>query len=221
MAGGDVAVPGVAELFCAEIMPPLATLPGYLGAFVFLDRERSIMRGVSLWDSRQALMSSWDFVSWVADATVGLASVELGGPDAYDVTYSGFPVIPGGVQVSSVAGLTARVSILEGGLVAHPPLLAVQRAYFHDLVSMAGCVGSLLLSDPAGPRLLGVTFWATREHEERSSGLAARSIQDVATATAATFHGLGRYDVLVLEPVPPPSAEPPGTDRAGSSRPPR
>ena len=203
MSGGDVGRPGVAETFCAEIMPPLEALPGYLGAFVFRDEERSLMRGISFWDTRQDLMSSWDFVAWVADATVGLESVELGGPSAYDVFHSDFPVVPGRAQVSAVDEPAARVVAIEGGTITDPSTLGIVRTFLEVMVPMPGCVGALLLTDPTVPRLLSMTFWADRQFAERTTQLAADAVAAVVTASGATAHDVGSYDVLVIQPMAP------------------
>lgn len=203
MSGGDVGRPGVAETFCAEIMPPLEALPGYLGAFVFRNEERSLMRGISFWDTRQDLMSSWDFVAWVADATVGLESVELGGPSTYEVFHSDFPVVPGRAQVSSVDDPVARVVAIEGGTITDKSILGIVRTYLEVMVPMPGCVGALLLADHTVPRLLSMTFWADPQFAERTTQLAVEAIGAVASASGASAHDIGSYDVLVIQPMAP------------------
>ena len=204
LTGAVLRTPGTAERFCSEIMPSVRERPGYLGAFVLLDRAAGAMRGLSFWRSHEELAGSWGLVAEVADLVLGPGCTSLEGPWSYDVVLSRFPMVPGQARISAAERPVARVSVAEGGSIADPGVVGTLSTYAADLVPLPGCAGALVLVDPVRPRLLGASFWTDRSGVQRTAEMAARNAATLPAATGSVFADGGTYDVLVIEPMPRP-----------------
>lgn len=202
-SGAMIAEPGRIERFCTQIKPLLAAMPGYHGAFVLLDREHGVARGLSIWDDVETMTGSWPTVVGRAEDAFGRNRLDWSAPSAFSVVYSSFPVVSGMALVNGVERPLARVSVVEGGSVSDPAVLGVLASYAGDVTAMPGCLAGLLLSSTEGPRVVGVSFWADQRSVDRTAAMAADASGAVPASTGSTFTDGSIYEALVVDPVLP------------------
>ena len=203
MRGGDLDDPEFAWAYRADVLPRLQSIPGVVGLVVLLDPERKELLGISFWESVEARARSAVLVGRIIDALLRLTSAELDGPWAYDVVVSSFrrPAHVGPAP-GEVEEVVVRVGGLEGGNVGDPAVVDVVAEHASGYVAQApGCLGSLLLSDPERPVLLGASFWVDAESARRTQDLTDDVRTAMVAATRSTSSVEGRYEVLVMEPV--------------------
>ncbi|WP_395659034.1 hypothetical protein [Nocardioides sp.] len=76
MAGGDIADPDVVDAVMREALPRVERLPGYLGSYLFVDRERPAMLGVTFWEDEDALAGAVAVGNHNAGAVMAMTSAE-------------------------------------------------------------------------------------------------------------------------------------------------
>jgi hypothetical protein len=201
LSGGDLGTPGVAEDFCAGIVSPLQELPGHLGVFGVIDRDRSRLVGISFWETAEAMAASWGYTARVVDEELDLSQLEMEGPSTYEVHFSHFHQAPGRPRVIMVDRPLARISVVSGGTITDPSMLAVLQSHFARSVELPGCVGLMLLVDAAEDRVLGVSFWADQRSMDRTAKLSAETVASFTGAAGGVVADVADYEVLVIAPM--------------------
>lgn len=201
LAGGGLGDPGVAEQLRSEVAAGLATMPGSLGKVVLIDRGHGVVRGLSLWDSDEALEGSWDAFAPVAAALAESVDASVAPPRTYEVVHTGFRGVRGRAPVDDeVDQMRARVGMLEGGEAASPWVIELFKRHMAEVVNRApGCVAALLLRDPTRPALLATTIWSDDSTVARMADFARSSMAAIAGAAGASFVDLEEYDVLFYQ----------------------
>ena len=203
MSGGDLDDPAFAKVYCADVVPMLAELPGYLGQFVLLDPERQVLRGFTLWEDAEARARSARVATRMVDALVRLTSATYQGPWNFDVVASDFRGILGRAsQRREIDHLLVRVGTFEGGEMADPAVIGALKKHLATAVAPTpGCVGTLLLSDPSRPAALGASFWTDADAAQRTLAAGAAALKTVAASTGSRTSNIGIYEVLVNQPM--------------------
>lgn len=203
MTGGDLDDPDLAWAYRADVLPRVQAVPGVLGLVVLLDPERKILLSLSFWESRTARERSVVLTDRILDALLGLTSAELEGPWTYDVVVSSFRGLARRRRrIEETEHVVVRVGGLEGGNVGDRAVVDVVAQHASTYVAQApGCVGSLLLSDPGRPAMLGASFWVDEESARRTQDLTDDLRASVVAATRSSSSGEGRYEALVMQPM--------------------
>lgn len=203
MSGGDLGEPSFAKAYCADVVPMLEELPGYLGQFVLLDPDREVLRGMSFWEDEAAREGSTVVVARIVDALLRLSSATFQGPWNYDVVANDFRGILGRAsQRREIDHLLVRSGTFQGGDMADPAVIAVLKKHLTTAVAPTpGCVGSLLLSDPSRPAALGASFWTDPDAAQRTLAHGAEALEIIASSTGSRSSSIGIWEVLVNRPM--------------------
>ena len=201
VTGGRIGEPGVVEAIRAGFLLRVEETPGYLGRLVIVDRDRRVVRGLSVWESPEALESSWASFAPIAEEMARHASATVGEPRTYEVVYSGFRGVHTRSPTAAEADLMrARVVRFEGGDVASLWVAESLRKHTAESVARApGCVAALILVDAARQEGLATTIWADDRSRDRTTSLAREAMNAVSTAAHATVVDFSAYDVLYYE----------------------
>lgn len=203
MSGGDVDDPTFARAYCTDVVPMLEEVRGYLGQFVMLDPEHRVLRGISFWEDAKTREASWVVVARVVDALTRLSTSSFAGAWDFEVVVHDFhDVLAAPSQRGDVSHLQVRTGMLRGGTVADRSVVDALKEYqVKTLAPAPGCLGTLLLRDPLGPALLGSSFWTGPEAEARTETAGLAVLREVEAATGSTSTSVGRFDVLVNDPM--------------------
>ena len=198
MTGGDLDDPGLVEDFRAQIASRMGATPGYLGKVVLIDRDRAVLRGLSVWDGDEALESSWSLFAPVAAAMARAASATLAEPRNLEVIHSRFRGVRGRQpKADEVSVMRARVGTLDGGDVTSPWVVDVIRKRLSEAVAQApGCVAALLFCDRDTSTVLSTSIWADTTSVERTSSFFTEAFSAIAEASRSTMGDGRTYEVL-------------------------
>lgn len=198
MTGGDLGDPGLVEGFSTRVGSRMGAIPGYRGKVVLVDRERAALRGLSVWDSEEALENSWGLFAPVAAAMARAASATVTEPRTFEVIHSRFRGVHGRPPMAEeISRMRARLSMLHGGEVTRPWVTDVIRKRLSEAVALApGCVAALLFCDRDTSTVLSTSIWADTASVERTSTFFSESFSAIAEASRSTMGDGRTYEVL-------------------------
>lgn len=157
---GDLDDPGLTAAVRDDVVPRMRAHEGFGGALILVDRDRSMLRSLAIWeDERTSAASSVTGTRFVA-AVAGLTSARVDGPWTYDVVRSRFDGVEGRPPLPKEVDLMrAHVRVVEGGDVPGTPAPVAP-----------GCVAAVLLRGRDRELGLAVSLWQDEASARRAVG---------------------------------------------------